>query len=152
LKKIGIATFILVILCGTGISFAASPVPNLVGTWATDTEGIVMFRGGDPGAGSMHGGEGATLDKEGRIKHVSRQGKVMVTAQKGRILHGTFTSEKATENFVMVIGWDNKTVHAADHDGFFDGNIVNKNKINFIYRHVSPEDTVALTITWTRNK
>jgi hypothetical protein len=152
MKKIVISVFLLVFLFGMRICFSDSGIPNLVGTWTVQTEGVVMFKGGDPGAGSMHGGEGAALNADGRIKHVSRQSKVVVTAQQGRVWHGTFTSAKATENIVMVIGWDNKTVHAADHDGFLDGSIVNKNKINFIYRHVGPDDTVLLTVTWTRSK
>ena len=152
MKKIVISFTLLAFLLGTGICFAESGIPNLVGTWTVQTEGAVMFKGSVPATGSMHGGEVADFKADGSIKQVSRQSKVVVTAQQGRVLHGTFTSEKATENFIMVIGWGNKTVHLADHDGFIDGNIVNKDKINFIYRHVSSDDTVVLTGTWTRKK
>jgi hypothetical protein len=152
MKKIAISLIGVAFLLGTGICFAESGIPNLVGTWTVQTEGVVMFKGNTPATGSMHGGEASDLKADGSIKHVSRQSKVVVTAQQGRVLHGTFTSEKATENFIMVIGWGNKTVHLADHDGFFDGNIVNKDKINFIYRHVGANDTVVLTGTWARKK
>jgi hypothetical protein len=152
MKRIVIAVSLLVFLFGAGVCFAGPAIPNLVGTWTADTEGVVMVKGDDPAAGSMHGGEAAAFDASGKIKHMARQAKVVVTAQKGRVLHGTFTSAKAAENFVMVIGWDYKTVYLADQDGFMDGTIVNKNRINFIYRHVSPEDTVASAVTWRRQK
>lgn len=152
MKKILVAVALSIFLVGTGVCFAGPAIPNLVGTWTADTVGAVMVKGDDPATGSMHGGESAAFSENGKIKHIARQAKVVVTAQKGRVLHGTFVSAKATENFVMVIGWDSKTVYLADHDGFMDGTIVNKDRINFVYRHVTPEDTVASAVTWKRSK
>jgi hypothetical protein len=74
----------------------------------------------------------------------------VVTAQQGSVFHGTFKSAKATEKIVGVIGWGNKTIHTASEDGFMDGTVVNGNKINFLYEHVTPDDTVVLAVTWTR--
>ena len=40
----------------------------------------------------------------------------------------------------------------ADEDGFMEGQISNKDKINLIYRHSSSTDTVVAVGTWTRKK
>jgi len=76
----------------------------------------------------------------------------VVTKQKGRVLHGTFTATDTTESFIAVIGLDKKHFYYADEDGFDDGIIVNKNKIDIVYRHVGANDSVAAVGTWTRKK
>ena len=40
----------------------------------------------------------------------------------------------------------------ADEDGIMGGTIVNKDKINFVYRHITPTDTVVAVGTWTLKK
>lgn len=61
-------------------------------------------------------------------------------------------SAKATENFVAVIGLDNKSFFYADEDGVIEGKIVNKDRVDIIYRHVTASDTVIGVGTWTRKK
>jgi hypothetical protein len=51
-----------------------------------------------------------------------------------------------------VIGLDNTTFALADEDGLMDGDIVNADRLNVIYRHVSETDTVVGVGTWTRKK
>jgi hypothetical protein len=141
MKKAAVSITLLVFLLGTGICFADSGIPNLVGTWTVKTEGAVMTKGGAPGAKTHHSGEFSTLTAE-----------AVVTKQQGRVLHGTFTSPRATENFIAVIGMDNKSFYYADEDGFIEGKIVNKDRIDLVYRHVTPADTVMGVGTWTRKK
>ena len=50
--------------------------------------------------------------------------------QQSRVLHGTFTTSKATESFIAVIGMDNKSFFLADEDGIMDGTIVNKENLH----------------------
>ena len=75
-----------------------------------------------------------------------------MTKQQGRVLHGTFTTPKATESFIAVIGMDNKSFFYSDEDGFLEGKIINRNKINVVYRHITSADTVVGVGTWTRKK
>jgi hypothetical protein len=131
---------LLVFLLGTGVCLADSGIPNLVGTWIVKAEGGVISKGAS-GAKTHHSGEFSTLTAE-----------AVVTKQQGRVLHGTFKSPKATENFVAVIGTDNKSFYYADEDGFNDGKIVSKDKLDMVYRHVTPTDTVVAVGTWTRKK
>jgi hypothetical protein len=35
---------------------------------------------------------------------------------------------------------------------FREGKIINKNKIDVVYRHITPADTVVAVGTWTRKK
>ena len=141
MKKIAIIVLLLVALSGTGICFADSGIPNLVGTWTVQTEGAVLLKGGAAGAKTHHSGEFSTLKAE-----------VVVTKQQGRVLHGTLKSPQATEKFIAVIAVDNKSFYLADEDGFMEGQISNKDKINIIYRHSSSTDTVVAVGTWTRKK
>jgi len=141
MKKIAVSVIMLIFLFGTGVCLADSNIPNLVGTWTVKADGAVITRGNAPGAKTHHSGEFSVLTAE-----------ATVTKQQGRALHGTFKSQRATENFIAVIGTDNKSVYFADEDGFMEGKIINKNKINMIYRHVSPSDTVVAVGTWTRKK
>jgi hypothetical protein len=140
MKKI-IGVLLLVFLLGTGVCFAEPDIPNLVGTWAVQSEGAYLSKGSEPGTWS-HYREGAnTLTAE-----------LVVTKQQGRVFYGTFTSKNATENLAGVIGWDNKTFYLVDQDGFTDGTIVNSNKMTCIYRHVGDKDSIVAAAIVTRKK
>jgi hypothetical protein len=141
MKKIVISFTFLAFLMGTAICFADSDIPNLVGTWTVQAEGAVILKGAAHGAKTHHRGEFSTLKAEW-----------VVTKQQGRVLHGIFKSPRATEKFVAVIALDNKSLYQADEDGFMEGQISSKNKINVIYRHSSATDTVVVVGTWTRKK
>jgi hypothetical protein len=47
---------------------------------------------------------------------------------------------------------DNKSFFYSDEDGFLEGKIINKDKINVVYRHVTSNDIAAGVGTWTRKK
>ncbi len=141
MKKVTMSIAVLAVVLTMGICYAASDIPNLVGTWAVQTEGAVLLKGADHGAKTHHKGEFSTL-----------KGEWIVTKQQGRVLHGTFKSPKATEKFVAVISMDNKSLYQADEDGFLEGKIISKDQIDVIYRHSSSADTVVAVGTCTRKK
>ncbi len=141
MKRIEIGVILLTVLFATGICFADSGIPNLVGTWAVKTEGALLLKGGAAGVKTHHNGEFSTLKAE-----------AVVTEQKGRVLHGIFKSSRATEKFVAVIAVDNKGFYLADEDGFMEGQVINKDNIDVIYRHSTPADTVVAAGTWVRKK
>jgi hypothetical protein len=141
MKKLTLCIAIMAFLAGASPGFAESGIPNMVGTWSAKGEGGVITKGGAPGAKTHHSGGFSALSAE-----------AVVTDQQGRVLHGTFTSAKATESFIAVIGMDNKSFFYADEDGIMEGSIVSKDRINVVYRHVTPTDTVVAVGTWTRKK
>ena len=141
MKKITISVILLLVLFGMGICFAESGIPNLVGTWTTQAEGAVILKGAAHGAKTHHRGEFSTI-----------KGEWIVTKQQGRVLHGIFKSPRATEKFVAVIAMDNKSLYHADEDGFLEGQIINKDQINIIYRHAGASDTVVAVGTMMRKK
>ena len=141
MKKIVISFTMLAFLLGTTICFAESGIPNLLGTWTIQSEGGVILKGAVHGAKTHHRGEFSTLKAEW-----------IVTKQQGRVLHGIFKSPRATEKFVAVIAEDNKSLYQADEDGFLEGQIINNDKINIIYRHATAADTVVAVGTMTRKK
>jgi hypothetical protein len=102
---------------------------------------VNIAKGNASGSKTHHSGEFSTLTAE-----------AVVTKQQGRVLHGIFKSPKATENFIAVIGPDNKRFYYADEDGTTEGRIVNKDKMEMIYRHATPSDTVVGVGTWIRKQ
>ncbi|HWR40736.1 MAG TPA: hypothetical protein VN611_14675 [Patescibacteria group bacterium] len=141
MKKKVFSVLLMVFLLGTGVCFAAPDIPNLVGTWAVQSEGAYLSKGGEPGTWSHYRENSNTLTAE-----------LIVTKQQGRVFYGTFTSQRATEDFAGVIGWDNKTFYLVDQDGFTDGTIVDNNKLTCIYRHVGDKDSVVAAGVLTRKK
>jgi len=139
MKKIAISVILFALLFGVGTCFADSDIPNLVGTWTVQAEGGVLMKVEARRAKTHHSGEFSTLNAE-----------AVVTRQQGRVLYGTFKSHRSAEKFVAVIGMDNKNFYYADEDGFMEGNIISKDKMNVIYRHVTADDTVVGVGTWTR--
>lgn len=140
-KQIIVLFVVSTFLSGSGFCFAESAIPNLMGTWNVKAEGAVLVKGGASGAKTHHSGDFSRLTAE-----------AIVTKQQGRVLHGIFKSAKATENFVGVLGMDNKSFYFADEDGCLEGKIISKDKIEIIYRHITASDTVIGVGTWTRMK
>ena len=117
-------------------------IPNLTGTWDVETHGGVIQKSAVPGQYTHHKGRYDTLSAQ-----------AVITDQNGRVMHGTLNASLgAEESFVGVIGMDNKTFYYADYDGILDGQIVNDNLINVVYRQVTANDTVIGVGTWTRVK
>jgi hypothetical protein len=141
MKKLTFAGLVFLAVLSASLCLAGSEIPNLVGAWEVRSEGGVIIRG----------------DKTGKIIHweakqTSLKADIEITKQDGRVLFGIFRSSRATEQFIAVIGHDNKTLYYVDEDGFVDGRIINKDKIEVVYRHVTPTDTVAAVGVYTRKK
>jgi len=141
MKKLIVGIVVLVFGASAGLCFAETGIPNMVGTWSVKAEGGVIPRDGAAGAKTHHSGDFSNIS-----------GELVVTKQKGRVLHGAFSTPKASEAFIAVIGMDNKGLFLADEDGFLEGKFINKDKISVVYRHVTAADTVVGVGTWTRKK
>jgi len=141
MKKPTFIAYLLITLLGVTVCMADSTIPDLVGTWIVKTEGGVLIKGNEPGPKTHHRDAFSTLTAE-----------AVITKQQGRIMHGTFKSPKATENFIAAIGLDNKTLYYADEDGFLEGKIIDKDTIEVVYRHVTSADTVIGVGVFTRKK
>jgi hypothetical protein len=135
------STFSLVLtgLLMGGTCSAASDIPNLVGAWVVESEGGVLALPGGPRVNIHQSGEFSKL-----------KGEAVVTKQEGRIVHGVFTSPRAKEQFIGAITMDNKRFYFADEDGMMEGDFIDNDKLNIVYRHVTPTDTVIGVGTWTR--
>ena len=140
-KLICVVPMLIATLFCVSVCMADSDIPNLVGSWTTKSEAGLLLKGKEPGSKTHHKDAFNTLIAE-----------AVITKQQGRIMHGTFKSAKATENFIGAIGLDNKTLYYADEDGFLEGKIIDKDTIEVVYRHVTPADTVIGVGVFTRKK
>ncbi|MFC1833258.1 hypothetical protein ACFL2Q_00820 [Thermodesulfobacteriota bacterium] len=134
--------FIICLLTSTvSFALAESKIPSLVGTWKVQTEGGALIKADKASTQSHHG-----------TKFTKFEAEFVVEKQKGRVFHGYFKSARATEKLVGVIGHDNKTAYWADHDGFGQAKILSSGKMQVIYLHASPTESVAAAATFTKNK
>jgi len=141
MKQAPVMIIMLVFMLWTGNCLADSAIPDMVGVWTVKAEGGVLAKDGAPRLKTHHSGIFSTITA-----------KAVVMQQQGRVLYGVFSSLKATENFIAVIGMDNKSFYYADEDGTLEGKIVSKDRMDVIYRHVTASDTVIGAGTWTRKK
>ena len=122
-------------------SFAASGIPNLVGTWSVTSEGYALIKGAKADAKSHWGPEQKNLKATAKILE-----------QNGRIIKGEFVSDRAREAFIAIIGGDNKTIYYADENGILDLKIIGKDRMQGVYRQVTADDVVVAFGVWKRIK
>jgi hypothetical protein len=115
-------------------------VPSLLGTWKIQADGAVMLHGASLGK-YTHWTKGQT----------KLTGTAQVLSQTDRTIKGVFHMPKGDEPFIGVIGYDGG-LHLVDDDGFADYRIVNKKKLEGVYRHVTATDSVICNSIWTRVK
>lgn len=142
MKKLALIICVTTALMGASIAMPDSDIPNLVGTWILESQGGVVLKGKEP-------------RKETHLEapyHATFKGEMVIKEQKGRVLYGTFSSPRLTENVIAVLSPDNKTFHYADSDGYLDGKLVDRDTIEYVYRHVSSTDTAAASGVAKRKK
>lgn len=135
-----VAVVVGLVFCSSYV-FAASGIPNLVGTWTVNSEGCALIKGANADEKSHWGPEQKNLKATAKI-----------LTQEGRVLRGEFVSERADEKFIAVIGPDNKTVYYADENGIMDMKITGRDKMQVIYRQVTEKDAVVAYGVWKRIK
>lgn len=140
-KSICVVSLLIATLFCVSVCLADSDIPNLVGTWVVKAEGGLQLKGNEPGPKTHHTQPFSTLNAE-----------AVITKQQGRIMHGTFKSHRATENFVGAIGLDNKTLYCSYELGLWEGKIIDNDTIQTVYRHATPTDSVVAVGVWTRKK
>ncbi len=117
-------------------------IPNLTGTWIVKAEGGSMLKSDTPGQYSHY-----------VTGYNNLTATWIITNQTGRVVQGNFISSTGNnERCVGVISMDNKNLYIADMDGFLDLHIINDDLMTLVYRHVTPNDSVASVGTWTRVK
>ena len=122
--------------------FENTAIPNLTGTWIVKAEGGSLLKSDTPGQYSHY-----------VTSYNNLTATWIITNQTGRVLQGNFISATGNnERCVGVISMDNKNMHIADMDGFLDLQIINDDLMTLVYRHVTPNDSVASVGTWTRVK
>lgn len=107
--QVAVSVFAVPIVLVAATFFAAPSIPDLVGTWSVRAEGAVLLKGNADGLKTHHAGVFSTLVVEATV--MQRQ---------GRVIHGTYTSTKATESTLAGPGPDNRGLCRAGEDGFGD--------------------------------
>jgi hypothetical protein len=135
-----LASLALLLSCA-GPSLAESEVPNLVGKWSGKAEGALILKGEAPSK-RVH-----ATDAFFALTY-----SLDFTEQQGRLVRGTRTSARYTEQVVCVIDYDNESIRCTDEDGVLDGELENNNEITYHYHHVSAEESVVAVGVMTRDQ
>lgn len=112
----------------TAIPSAPAAYPDLIGSWTGPMEGY------DAGTGySTYPGLGVTIN---------------VTEQHGRIFGGTIivtaNGEEKTYGFAGALGRDGRTLHIAEEDATYTGEVVGENEIELVYKQPGKQFSVAI--------
>jgi len=123
------------------LAWAGGKIPSLVGKWDVESIGGMMLN----------------AEKESKETHwISGQkalkGQIEIVSQEDRFVKGVYTSARGSEKFIAMISADGKNMYASDSDGFFDCKIIGKDKLEIVYRHVKPTDSVVAIGTDKRQK
>lgn len=124
--------FLPVLLLVSSFALAGGKGPSLVGKWDVESVGGMMLNAEKEAKGT-HWTPGQTLLK----------GQFDITSQDDRFVQGTYASARGAEKFIGMISADGKMMYASDTDGFFDCKIIGKDRMEIVYRHVKPTDSVV---------
>jgi len=87
-------------------------------------------------------------DKESSITHWTPgqnvlNGQLEIISQDDRFVKGIYISQRGSEKIIGMISSDGKFMYSVDVDGFVDWRIVGKDKLEGVYRHAKPTDSVS---------
>ncbi len=120
----------------TGIHYAlaGSDYPDLKGAWVMETKSVRHHKADEANPKAHH-----------EVKSGFAQFKItyMIDKQDGFRFSGTMESDKTKERISGVIGFDNETLYIADDNGIALGKLIEPDKIQHVYLHVTKYDSVA---------
>ncbi len=130
---IALGTFVG-LLAGVGAALA-DDVPDLKGTWLP-SEGAHIVDGP-----SRHG-ESGTVPVPGSETLQTHASPFVFRfeGQKGRTFWGVLSSAKVSEKLIGALSVDGKRFVMVDHDGRFEGMVVDNNTLDYCYTHVTETD------------
>ena len=134
-------------LAAGGATASANDIPNLIGNW-TPSEGVHLVDGE-----SRHA-ESGTTDVPGHETAQQHSSKFVFRfdGQDGHRFWGTHSSAEVSEKLIGAISVDGKRFVMTDHDGTFNGTIVDADTLDFCYAHVAPDDMAVACGLLKRDK
>jgi hypothetical protein len=142
MNKTLLCTSFALIAFGATNCLAESDIPNLAGKWTGEKEFAKILKTESP-IGRSH----TPHEEFGKINVI-----VEFTMQEGRLLKGTKTSEKWSEQLVCAIDYDNRGLYCTDENGMFDGQLVGTDAIIFHYHHVASDNSVVSIMKLTKRE
>lgn len=107
------------------IAIAEQGIPDLIGTWTCERQGIKM-----PPVKPGTGPDPLPHTKPGFVK---TEFTFAIEKQTELCFSGTLSSPMNNERFVGCIGLDHKSVHMADQDGTYQGALIGPDKMELYY-------------------
>lgn len=142
MRRVIISILVTAIVVFPVLLFAGSDIPNLKGKWTGKTYGI-KYGKGDPKAHKKD----SELEKPGELVFT-----MAIDFQDKRVFSGIRSSSRNSERILGVISSDNKTLYFVDEDGYLDGRLLGKDKMEVVYREVHPSTHVISICIYDRIK
>ena len=143
-KRLAAAIAVIAIGLVPGLASAQSDIPDLMGTWRVESAAVAH----------------AQRDvAENEARFVSEPVfEMLIDWQDGRRFRGVEGEHNvaeemvplAGERFSGVIGFDNESAYLVDDNGFLDCRIMSAQRMECVYRHITPERSVASLNVWTK--
>jgi hypothetical protein len=111
---------------------AQNAVPDLRGTWAGESESVVL------GGGNSH--HPANQAAEARFSSVKFT--MTIDKQEGRRFAGTFASAASSEIVIGIVARTG-TIYMVDDDGYDSGSMLAANRMELCYRHLSAKARIV---------
>ncbi len=111
---------------------AQTAVPDLRGTWAGNSESVILGAGNE-----HHPGESSAAPRMDSVSFT-----LTVDQQEGRRFSGTFSSSHQSEKVIAVISRTG-TIYLIDDDGFTFGTMLAPNRMELCFMKQSPTSRVA---------
>lgn len=119
----------LIVLAGAVPVVLAQEIPNMVGVWKGQVEGVVV---GDPDHFMSQVEAGQALDEPHRAGFDIT---INIVKQDGRLIWGTISGGGTTEPWLGTIWSDGKGLRAVDSNGHIDGRIISADEFENCYTH-----------------
>ena len=120
---------------------AENDIPDFRGVWKGESESIVL------GGGNDH--HTATQSKEPEMRTLPFT--LSVDKQEGRRFSGTFSSPRGSEKVIAVYSRSG-TILMADTEGYTHGTMLEPDRIELCYLHVSSAARIASCTELTKQK
>ena len=124
---------------------AAATISDMKGTWKGTGEAIVSGL-------AAHHPPGSPAKAAGNHRLRSQTFTYKIEGQDGKRFWGTVTSDAAVEQIIGSISPDGKWVYIAAREGLLDGTVVDKDTVQFCYRHISPPTMIVACNEMKRQK
>ncbi len=122
---------------------SGADIPDLKGSWVVQASGVAIEKPGDSPPPVLH---------SAKLGYHEVDFLLVIDRQEGFRFSGHRESKRKKEVVAGVIGYDHKSLYMVDKDGTILGNLVSPDRIEAVYLHIDPRQSLASREIMTRKR